>query len=160
MPSRAARRVAHRSSPDKRPCAGSLQGRCSRRSGWVASPRYHHSRSPEAARLCYRTVRQKPSRRPQRIFADRAWVRRVFGNLYHLNAEEEPENFDYPHDPAFRDKFGPRGVLRCKATDVDDPTEDPGGAASVSRRSKTLARSPKSAWRRSTTRHPAAAVDF
>lgn len=48
-----------------------------------------------------------------------------FGNLYHLNAEEEPELPDYPKDPSFRKKFGPRGVLRCKATDVDDPTEDP-----------------------------------
>ncbi len=34
-----------------------------------------------------------------------------FGNLYHLNAEEEPEHPDYPKDPAFREKFGPRGVL-------------------------------------------------
>ena len=33
-----------------------------------------------------------------------------FGNLYHLNAEEEPENPDYPKDPAFKKKFGPRGV--------------------------------------------------
>jgi arylsulfatase len=48
-----------------------------------------------------------------------------FGNLYHLNAEDEPENPDYPEDPAFRAKFGPRGVLRSVATDVDDPTEDP-----------------------------------
>jgi arylsulfatase len=48
-----------------------------------------------------------------------------FGNLYHLNAEEEPENFNYPRDPAFREKFGPRGVLRCKATEQDDPTEQP-----------------------------------
>jgi arylsulfatase A-like enzyme len=48
-----------------------------------------------------------------------------FGNLYHLNAEEEPELPDYPKDPAYLAKFGPRGVLRCKATDVDDPTEDP-----------------------------------
>jgi arylsulfatase len=38
-----------------------------------------------------------------------------FGNLYHLNAEEEPENFDYPKSPEFRKKFGPRGVLHCKA---------------------------------------------
>ncbi len=38
-----------------------------------------------------------------------------FGNLYHLNAEEEPENADYPKDPAFRKMFGPRGVLKCKA---------------------------------------------
>ncbi len=48
-----------------------------------------------------------------------------FGNLYHLNAEEEPEDFNYPRDPAFRQKFGPRGVLKCKATDVDDATVDP-----------------------------------
>src|ERR1700723_2354488 len=47
------------------------------------------------------------------------------GNLYHLNAEEEPELPDYPKDPAYRVKFGPRGVLRCKAADVDDPTVDP-----------------------------------
>ena len=48
-----------------------------------------------------------------------------FGNLYHLNAEEEPENVDYPKDPSFRARFGPRGVLRCKATNADDPTTDP-----------------------------------
>jgi len=48
-----------------------------------------------------------------------------YGNLYHLNAEEEPELPDYPKDPAYRAKFGPRGVLRCKATDRDDPTVDP-----------------------------------
>ena len=38
-----------------------------------------------------------------------------FGNLYHLNAEEEPELPDYPKDPAFKKQFGPRGVLDCKA---------------------------------------------
>jgi len=38
-----------------------------------------------------------------------------FGNLYHLNAEEEPELPDYPKDPAFRKAFGPRGVLHCIA---------------------------------------------
>jgi arylsulfatase len=48
-----------------------------------------------------------------------------FGNLYHLNAEEEPELPDYPKDPAFKQQFGPRGVLHCRATDVDDPTEEP-----------------------------------
>jgi len=47
-----------------------------------------------------------------------------YGNLYHLNAEEEPEQADYPKDPAFRAKFGPRGVLDCKASDRDDPTVD------------------------------------
>jgi arylsulfatase len=48
-----------------------------------------------------------------------------FGNLYHLNAEEEPESPDYPKDPNFRKRFGPRGVLKCKATDKDDATVDP-----------------------------------
>ena len=38
-----------------------------------------------------------------------------FGNLYHLNAEEEPELPDYPKDPTFKKQFGPRGVLHCKA---------------------------------------------
>ena len=37
------------------------------------------------------------------------------GNLYHLNAEEEPENPDYPKNPQFREKFGPRGVIRSTA---------------------------------------------
>jgi arylsulfatase A-like enzyme len=48
-----------------------------------------------------------------------------FGNLYHLNAEEEPELPDYPKDPKFLERFGPRGVLHCLATDKDDPTVDP-----------------------------------
>jgi arylsulfatase A-like enzyme len=47
-----------------------------------------------------------------------------FGNLYHLNAEEEPELPDYPKGPEFFKKFGPRGVLHCKATEVDDTTVD------------------------------------
>src|SRR6476646_10597751 len=38
-----------------------------------------------------------------------------FGNLYHLNAEEEPENPDYPKNPEFKKRFGPRGVLKCTA---------------------------------------------
>lgn len=48
-----------------------------------------------------------------------------YGNLYHLNAEEEPELPDYPKDPAFKAKYGPRGVLDCKASDSDDSTVDP-----------------------------------
>jgi arylsulfatase len=50
-----------------------------------------------------------------------------FGNLYHLNAEEEPENPDYPKPPQypnFYNMFGPRGVLHSFAADVDDPTVD------------------------------------
>ena len=48
-----------------------------------------------------------------------------FGNLYHLNAEEEPELPDYPKDPRFKEQLGPRGVLHCWATDKDDTTEEP-----------------------------------
>jgi arylsulfatase len=48
-----------------------------------------------------------------------------FGNLYHLNAEEEPEGYYYPKDPAFKGKYGPRGVLHTWATDTDDPTVHP-----------------------------------
>jgi len=48
-----------------------------------------------------------------------------YGNLYHLNAEEEPENPDYPTDPEFAARYGPRGVIHSWASDVDDPTEDP-----------------------------------
>jgi arylsulfatase len=51
-----------------------------------------------------------------------------FGNLYHLNAEEEPENVDYPPEedfPNFKKMFGPRGVMHSWATEEDDPTEQP-----------------------------------
>src|SRR6476619_7359616 len=51
-----------------------------------------------------------------------------FGNLYHLNAEEEPEMDDYPSKkdfPQFFETFGPRGVIHSWATDKDDPTEMP-----------------------------------
>jgi arylsulfatase len=50
-----------------------------------------------------------------------------FGNLYHLNAEEEPEELDYPGQkyPEYTKKFGPRGVLHSWATDKDDATTDP-----------------------------------
>jgi arylsulfatase A-like enzyme len=48
-----------------------------------------------------------------------------FGNLYHLNSEEEPEDPDYPKSPEFRATFGPRGMLHTFATDNDDATVDP-----------------------------------
>jgi arylsulfatase len=46
-----------------------------------------------------------------------------FGNLYHLNAEEEPEGYYYPKDPEFRKKYGPRGVIHSFA---DGKIEDTG----------------------------------
>lgn len=48
-----------------------------------------------------------------------------FGVLYHLNAYEEPENPDYPSDPEFFEKYGPRNIVHTYASEVDDPTEDP-----------------------------------
>ena len=48
-----------------------------------------------------------------------------FGNLYHLNAEDEPENPDYPKNPSFSAQFGPRGVMKCVATSTDTPGDDP-----------------------------------
>lgn len=48
-----------------------------------------------------------------------------YGNLYHLNAEEEPELPDYPKNPEFRARYGPRGVMDCKASEKDDPTVNP-----------------------------------
>jgi arylsulfatase len=51
-----------------------------------------------------------------------------FGNLYHLNAEEEPENVDYPPEedfPEFHARFKPRGVMHSWAIEEDDPTEHP-----------------------------------
>ena len=51
-----------------------------------------------------------------------------FGNLYHLNAEEDPEAPNYPPPadfPHFRERFGPRGVLHSWTTDEDDATEQP-----------------------------------
>jgi len=47
-----------------------------------------------------------------------------YGSLYHLNASEEPEQRDYPKGD-FLKNYGPRGVLDCKASDKNDPTDDP-----------------------------------
>ena len=63
-----------------------------------------------------------------------------FGNLYHLNAEEEPENPDYPKDPGFRAKFGPRGVLKTGPLIRMIRLSIPRSGVSAGRRSKILAR--------------------
>ena len=50
-----------------------------------------------------------------------------FGNLYHLNAEEEPEGYYYPKNPEFRKKYGPRGVIHSWANpDGTQKIEDTG----------------------------------
>ena len=48
-----------------------------------------------------------------------------YGNLYHLNAEQDPEDPDYPKDQRYRDRYLPRGVMHAWATETDDPTEQP-----------------------------------
>jgi len=48
-----------------------------------------------------------------------------YGILYHLNAMQEPYNPQYPKNPEFRAKFGPRNIIQSKASDKDDPTTDP-----------------------------------
>lgn len=47
-----------------------------------------------------------------------------YGNLYHLNTEEEPFLAEWPSDPGFNSRHRPRGVLDCVATDRYDPTDD------------------------------------
>src|SRR5688500_9960383 len=56
-----------------------------------------------------------------------------FGNLYHLNAEEEPENVDYPKNPEFRKKFGPRGVLKCTSDGKGGQKIENTGALTIER---------------------------
>jgi arylsulfatase A-like enzyme len=66
-----------------------------------------------------------------------------FGNLYHLNAEEDPEQPNYPPPadfPHFRERFGPRGVLHCWATGEDDATEQPRWGVSGGSESRTRVR--------------------
>ncbi len=56
-----------------------------------------------------------------------------FGNLYHLNAEQEPECPDYPQDPEFKKKFGPRGVLKAKADGQGGQTIENTGPLTIER---------------------------
>ena len=56
-----------------------------------------------------------------------------FGNLYHLNAEDEPEHPEYPKNLEFNMRFGPRGVLRCTATLPDTEGGDRASANGASR---------------------------
>ena len=63
-----------------------------------------------------------------------------FGNLYHLNAEEEPENPDYPKDPRFRAEVRSARRAQMQGDRPDDPTVDPHSGRSASRRSRTPAR--------------------
>ena len=70
------------------------------------------------------------------------------GNLDHLNSEEEPENEDYPKDPQFLARFGPRGILKCKATTTESTAPpDRDSVHGENKPAKTPGRSRGSAWR-------------
>ena len=84
-----------------------------------------------------------------------------FGNLYHLNAEEEPEMDNYPKDfPKFREKFGPRGVIHSWATDKDDPTEEPRWGRVGKQKIEDTGRSTKKRMETCDDEFVAAAIDF
>ena len=88
----------------------------------------HHRRAAQEPGLRHRPVRQEPPRRPEPMLPTNHGFDEFFGNLYHLNAEEEPEMDDYPPEkdfPTSAKTFGPRGVIHSWATDKDDPTEMP-----------------------------------
>ena len=79
------------------------QGRPARRARGHAEGGPDDRRAAQDPGLHDRPVRQEPPRRPRRDAARRTHgFDEFFGNLYHLNAEEEPENVDYPKDPEFR----------------------------------------------------------
>ncbi|HEU4419181.1 MAG TPA: sulfatase-like hydrolase/transferase, partial [Planctomycetota bacterium] len=81
------------------------------------------------------------------------------GNLYHLNAEEEPEHPDYPKDPEFRKKFGPRGVLKCKADGKGGQTIEDTGAL-TRKRMETIDDETVAAAKEFITRQQKAGVPF
>ena len=103
-----------------------LQGRHSRRAGRASGARHHHRAGAQAARLRDRPVRQEPSRRPQRISADGARLRRVLRQPLSPQRRGGAERPYWPKDDKeYVDNNSPRGVLHCKASDTDDPTVQP-----------------------------------
>jgi arylsulfatase len=87
------------------------------------------------------------------------------GNLYHLNAEEEPENEDYPADmklpggKTFKEVFGPRGVLRCKADGQGGQTIEDTGPL-TKKRMETIDDETVVTAKEFITRHNAAGTPF
>jgi len=77
-----------------------------------------------------------------------------FGNLYHLNAEEEPENPDYPKDAAFKALFGPRGGCTALFRTRTIPRLTRASAESANRPSRIPVRCPRRAWKRWTMNSP------
>ena len=99
------------------------------------APRTRRSPSCSSRWLRHRPVRQEPPRRPRRVPADRHGFDEFFGNLYHLNAEEEPELPDYPPTdglPRLPGALRPARRAPLLGDRRDDATEDPRSAASAS----------------------------
>ena len=84
------------------------------------------------AGLRHRPVRQEPSWRPRPTPTMHGFDE-FLGNLYHLNAEEEPETYYYPKDPEFRKQFGPRGVLHARSDGKRGQTIEDTGALTAKR---------------------------
>jgi hypothetical protein len=112
----------------KRVPHGQFEGRLAGRRDGLAEGRSDDRRIAQAVGLCDRPIRQEPSGDRNEFLPTVHGFDEFYGNLYHLNAEEEPELPDYPNPqdfPHFRERFGPPGVIHCFASDVDDPTTDP-----------------------------------
>jgi len=125
--SRAAPPAVRLSSPAKPNPDGLDQGRHARR--YCQDSLRKTPTSPnllKTPRLRHRSVRQEHLGDRNEILADPFTdLTKFFGNLYHLNAEEEPELPDYPTDPAFLAKLWTQRCDALLATDKDDPTTDP-----------------------------------
>src|SRR5262245_3735639 len=100
------------------------QGRFAGGEAGTPKGRSDDRRAAQAARLRDRAVRKNHLGDRNEFLPTVHGFDEFYGNLYHLNAEEEPELPDYPKDPAFRAKFGPRGVMDCKASAKSDSTDD------------------------------------
>ena len=99
-----------------------------------------HRRAAEDARLRHRPVRQEPPRRPRRDLPTEHGFDEFFGNLYHLNAEEEPENRRLPEGPDVPQEVRPARRAEVQGDRQGRPTVDPRSARSASRQSRTPAR--------------------
>ena len=101
-----------------------LEGWTAWREGGAQRQRPYAGRIAKAARLHQRQFGKNHLGDRNEFLPTVHGLDEFFGNLYHLNAKEEPEQEFYPKDPAFRQQFGPRGV-RCYATNSVDSTADP-----------------------------------
>ena len=130
-----------------------VQGRYPGRHRGPAGAGRDHRRAAQAARLCHRPVRQEPPRRPQRVSADGARLRRI------LRQSLPPQRRGRAGEPRTirRTRIPRRSSARAACCDAGRPTRTirpsiRAAAGSAGRPSRTPARSPRSAWRRSTTR--------